>query len=313
MLELEKDGVIHDHVWRDFGYNRTLSLRESRKQCPDGWSIVLDADDHISGELPVGFWDTINDSITHMDVKLKTNNTTQRRSQIFSNRHAWHYCRRVHEYPALNRPSKIFNVPDTFCIVSTRDGARSQDPFKYFRDAVLLKMDLRDMPDDSRSIFYIAQSYRDAGAQEESRKYYKLRAEHKDVNQETYVSYLQLMHTTADLRKKYKYAWLATNVHKDRLDAPYYAMLASIERNKVNIETLSIGMVTKNRKVLNYHMFADQDIYTWKYDDVLSRVAMLQNEWRIAAEACARAKDVCPENKRGELNTRLAQCIRKLK
>ena len=49
---------------------------------------------------------------------------------------------------------------------------------KYLRDAKLLLDHLKTHPDDPRSIFYLAQSYRDTGTElEESIKWYKKRLE----------------------------------------------------------------------------------------------------------------------------------------
>jgi tetratricopeptide (TPR) repeat protein len=65
-------------------------------------------------------------------------------------------------------------------ILSTREGARSQDPRKYQKDAAILETALGSEQDPflrSRYAFYLARSYRDCGENERALPYFLMRAE----------------------------------------------------------------------------------------------------------------------------------------
>ena len=67
-----------------------------------------------------------------------------------------------------------------FHILSAREGARSQDPDKYRKDAEVLEKALQTEQDPflrSRYTFYLARSYRDAGEKEKALENYLKRAE----------------------------------------------------------------------------------------------------------------------------------------
>src|SRR5208283_4741303 len=67
-----------------------------------------------------------------------------------------------------------------FYILSGREGARSQDPDKYRKDAEALEQALQAEQDAflrSRYTFYLARSYRDAGDKEKALDNYLKRAE----------------------------------------------------------------------------------------------------------------------------------------
>jgi hypothetical protein len=67
-----------------------------------------------------------------------------------------------------------------FHVLSGREGARSQDPDKYRKDALVLQQALQTEQDPflrARYTFYLARSYRDAGEREKALDYYLKRAE----------------------------------------------------------------------------------------------------------------------------------------
>jgi tetratricopeptide (TPR) repeat protein len=71
------------------------------------------------------------------------------------------------------------------------DGARSKNPNKFLDDAQLLEKALVDEPNNTRYVFYLAQSYRDAQEYESALKYYQKRVSMGGWDQEIYWSLLQ--------------------------------------------------------------------------------------------------------------------------
>jgi tetratricopeptide (TPR) repeat protein len=56
------------------------------------------------------------------------------------------------------------------------DGARARDPLTYRREALVLERALLEDPDNARYVFYLAQTYRDAGDLDLALRHYRRRA-----------------------------------------------------------------------------------------------------------------------------------------
>ena len=72
------------------------------------------------------------------------------------------------------------------------EGCRSQDPEKFKKDAKILEKALEKEPDNARYVFYLAQSYKDAGEYELAMKNYRKRVEMKGWDQEVFWSLYQV-------------------------------------------------------------------------------------------------------------------------
>ena len=86
---------------------------------------------------------------------------------------------------------EYLDVPPDHCIPQQKayfydhaDGANRLDKFK--RDIQILKQGLKEKPNDPRMMYYLAQSYRDAGKFEKAAKWYKRRVEAGGWDQEVW-------------------------------------------------------------------------------------------------------------------------------
>jgi glycosyltransferase involved in cell wall biosynthesis len=181
---LEKEGIpgrVVEEPWRDFAYNRSHSLAELRNEPDVDYALIMDADDHAvinSGFDAAEFRQSLDlDAYT---VELRQKTISYRRTQICSNRKRFFYKGVLHEYlECLDQPVTT-GAAEGIYVISAREGARSQDPQKYAKDAALLERALQEETDEfliSRYTFYLAQSYRDAGRDELALANYLKRAE----------------------------------------------------------------------------------------------------------------------------------------
>jgi hypothetical protein len=80
--------------------------------------------------------------------------------RVVSDRHEWEYAGPAHEYirsRTAKTPVKLADVT----VTHHGDGARQRG--KIERYLALLKHALKEEPNNSRHVFYIAESYRDLG------------------------------------------------------------------------------------------------------------------------------------------------------
>ncbi len=290
-------GHIFDKPWVNFGHNRSACLASVREMCPTGWAWVLDADDTLEGTPPpASFWETLPHTVNALRVRIHHGSLRHQRTQLFSSKANWVYKGAVHEWPACEGSPEVHaTLPETTWHQARCEGARSQDPFKYVRDAFALRDELQRTPDEPRACFYLAQSYRDAGLNNEAIVAYKKRAElSTGFWQERYMSYVNLIKLTDDLEEKLKYAWLAIEIDRDRLEAPYYVMFAARKQSKMTQKIYGLAMTVENRQPRDSFLFIDSEVYKWCYDDELSILAYYTGHYKVALEAGERARKAGP-------------------
>jgi glycosyltransferase involved in cell wall biosynthesis len=167
----ELPGELHERPWRNFGANRTEALELARNRAD--YTLIIDADEVLTvspdfrpGELELDAY----------QLRTELGELAYYRTQLIRSGMPWRWEGVLHEYLECDLPftqSKLEGLVNR----PTPDGARSSDPLKYLKDAALLEEALKERPNNARDVFYLAQSYRDAGLIEAALKYYKRRVE----------------------------------------------------------------------------------------------------------------------------------------
>jgi tetratricopeptide (TPR) repeat protein len=162
-------GELHERPFVDFGHNRTEALALARGKAP--YILVIDADEVL--EHAPGFALPRLDEDTYQ-LLTRYSGSSYYRTQLLRGDLAFRYVGVLHEHVTSDeaktegRLEGLVNVPRT-------DGARSRDPRKYERDAEILERALETEPDNARYVFYLAQSFRDAGLLERAIATYERR------------------------------------------------------------------------------------------------------------------------------------------
>lgn len=289
-------GVIHNTPWKNFGHNRTVALQKSREYQPEGFSLMLDADDTLEGELDPLFFEkyrTTGPDGFYLTIKQKW--SKYNRLQVFRNSKQWKYERVLHEYAELKDAVKDY-IPDTLYMTSNRTGARNQDPLKYKRDAEVLMEDLMKMPNDPRTLYYIAQSWRDYGDKERAKKYYRRRAELRaGWPQENYESYVNLIRLEDNWATRLELAWKAMQIDNRRLEVPYSILGLAREQKRYDHQVYALALSVNNRDLSPDFLFAMEECYKWRYDDELSICAYWTGHYEVAYVMAQRAFKNAPE------------------
>ena len=182
-------GTLYERPWKNFGHNRSEALELARDTAD--YTFVIDADDELSA--PNGL-PPIDPAVDAYDIVLEGVGISFPRTLIVANRHPWRYEGVLHEYittDGTTRREAMLGVR----ILERREGARSRNVSareKYFKDAVTLETALRDEPDNARYVFYLAQSYRDAGLRDDARRTYERRAQMGGWDEEVFYSLLEI-------------------------------------------------------------------------------------------------------------------------
>ena len=212
-------GHLFEHKWEDFGTNRTLAIQACypfRKHFDYIW--VFDGDDKISGTgIPFPLIDK-NHRVNPDMFSLKFGDGfTYMRNQVFKAQEEWKYVSVLHEFPAFAKKTRqptVKTIEGDYYIDSRRLGARSKAADKYAKDAAVLEKGLVKEPKNERYMFYLGQSYFDAGNYEKSIYWYQKRVDQGKWFEEVYYSLykiaeakLKLGKDWTEVEKAYITAW----------------------------------------------------------------------------------------------------------
>jgi len=186
MADLGIPGELHERPWRNFGHNRTEALDLAQGHGDYIW--VMDADDLVVGNLDLS-------QLTADAYELQFSDEAgfaYWRTQLMRSGLPWRYRGAVHEYLDCEARFEGHRLEGDYYIDSRRLGGRNLDPQKYQRDCALLHAEIDHDPDDSRSVFYLGQSYYCLNDFANSLKWYARRAEMGGWDEEVYFSMVRV-------------------------------------------------------------------------------------------------------------------------
>ena len=160
-------GEVIERPWISFAHNRTEAIRFALGRAD--YVLVIDADEtlELDAELPPLRCDSYAADVHHGSY-------VYRRRMLLRSALPWRYEGVVHEAAVCETARSEGYLPGVRT-VHHKDGARSRDPRTYDRDAAALEQALRVDPCNSRTVFYLAQSHRDAGNLQEALGWYRKR------------------------------------------------------------------------------------------------------------------------------------------
>jgi glycosyltransferase involved in cell wall biosynthesis len=163
-------GELHERPWRNFSHNRNEALELARSH--GDYVLFIDADETL--RVPQGFsWPQLGDDAYRF--RCEYSGWTYERNALAATRLRWRWEGVLHEYLTSDQPHRWSLLPGPVLVIS-HDGARGRDPETYQRDIEVLERAVRDDPGNARYMFYLAQSYRDAGRIEQAAERYRQRA-----------------------------------------------------------------------------------------------------------------------------------------
>jgi glycosyltransferase involved in cell wall biosynthesis len=179
-------GELHEHDWIDFGHNRSELMRTAYSRAD--YLLLLDADMTVMQYEPPPVLTADSYLLRQGDELSEYRNKRLVRGDLH-----WRYVGSTHEYIDCTDVEESVERLDSIVIEHHADGRSRRHKFE--RDLHLLSEDLRRDPNNSRAVFYLAQTYRDIGAESNDRtklglalEHYRRRAELDGWAEEAYVA-----------------------------------------------------------------------------------------------------------------------------
>lgn len=147
-------GELYERPWVNFGWNRNEALDLARDKAD--YLLFIDADDCF--EIVPGFAMPFLDQEGYL-VDVRAYGGIFPRIRLIKASCDWRWDGVIHERLISSYEGALRKL-EGFSIVVLGGGARSKDPHIFLKDASMLEAALREDGENSKNLFYLAQSYK---------------------------------------------------------------------------------------------------------------------------------------------------------
>ena len=195
--------TVEEEPFQSFQHNRSRLLARAREVYPDAdFHLMIDADDTFSPREDFE-WPELKDDCYLLRHTLGP--LAWWRPQLFRASRPFYYTGSAHEIATCDEPYTIERLPGITVRCGSDGARRKNEPVKkYERVAGILEKEVEKNPQDRRSTFYLAQSYRDAGQAEKALEMYERRAEMGGWGEEIWYSKHQIARIKSHLERPFE-------------------------------------------------------------------------------------------------------------
>ena len=186
---------ITQHPWRNFGYSRSHSFISAQNFCKEiGWNpartyaIAIDADMNLI--VPTSF-NKDRLSLSGYQIMQINGSLEYVNMRIMRISDSWSCIGATHEYWNMPEGEKIGTIAKEFIYIDDKnDGGCKSD--KFTRDLQLLLDEVKEQPENVRTNFYLAQTYKCLDDYDNAIKAYKKRITLGGWFEEVWYSYYMI-------------------------------------------------------------------------------------------------------------------------
>lgn len=286
------EGEVHEREWVNFGVNRQQALELAVAAGKADYLLFIDADEELGVSDPK-FYEKLEPGVSYDIEKHQKNTryTVPHLVNIKASRFKWEGP--VHNYlVTLEGPKQRKLRKDVWIVYHTGEGAKSHgltQEQKYLRDAKLLEEDLALNPDNARSQFYLAQSYRDAGHHERAYAEYKKRARMHGWVEETFIAQLEAARMASLLEKPEDLVvceYLEAFELRPTRAEPLHDLARYFRQRKQYAKAYVFARTGVEIARPDDSLFVAQHVYDWRMLDELGVAAYWVGDYNSAKEAC---------------------------
>jgi glycosyltransferase involved in cell wall biosynthesis len=180
-------GILYEHPWRDFGWNRSRALDGARKLGAD-YIMTLDADEVLVVHDP-GVFEMLDGPAYRFMCRFP--DMTYSSNRLVRADLGWRYEGVLHEYPTCGAPVAEITL-DSVWLLEDGAGARGRDPEKMAKDIAVLEEALAENPAIPRYWFYLGMTLMANNEPEKAMNAFFRRSEMGDYIEEVFYSRLQI-------------------------------------------------------------------------------------------------------------------------
>lgn len=227
-------GEIYDHPFINFEDARNFALSKLKGKADRGFWIDCDEELVIHKDFNLAQFkkDIENYDVGYINVDYNTTNYV--RKNFLKIDKPFYWKGKVHEYLTCDEPFSEFLIKGIEMLVHSDGASWANQKEKYLSHAAILEKEVAER-NDPRDVFYLAQSYRDAGEHQKAIEWYRKRAVMEDgFFEERYYSQFVIANLCAELKEDYPkviFEWLSCS-KLDNMKAEYLVNVMYELQNK---------------------------------------------------------------------------------
>jgi glycosyltransferase involved in cell wall biosynthesis len=265
--EFMKDipGELHERPWVNFAYNRNEALDLARNKAKYCFFIDADEELKVSAEFSMP---TLEKECYFIPTEDLSHCTFQR-IHLVKNSIDWHWYGVIHEYIDSGHLVSSEILKGIYNLATASDGNRSKDLQKHQKDAEVLEKALQNDPENSRYIFYLAQTYFNCKKFEDAIQFYRKRAQMGGTGEESFCSLymigkiMQLMkRPNEEVMKSYAEAYAFRPTRAE----PLYRIARLYLSTKNYLFAYALLTLAASIPTPNDLLFVEKDIYDFDID-----------------------------------------------
>ncbi|KAK8797797.1 hypothetical protein WA171_005328, partial [Blastocystis sp. BT1] len=310
-------GKVYQEPFVDFSTTRNRVLELAGKECQ--YTLMLSGDEYLhNGDKIVDYLKNLKNPIGGLEVKVKYGQTAYNSIRICNTDYQWTYVGVTHEYVMSKTPGTrtviypFNNDKDPFILhdLSTFNLTSKRKRWQLDRD--LLLADLEKDPTNTRTVFYLAQSFDCLDDLVNAYKYYHLRFEMGGWIEERY----EALSRMAGLMERMGYAWgMAEEKHLQafeffpkRAESLYRIAKHWYDEKQYEVAFLFASRAYQIPFPTQVRLFINPDIYSFYIPELLSHICThLKEHTDIGLEATEKCLQRYPANTQLRNNQRIFQ------
>ena len=279
-------GELHERPWKNFGHNRSEALSLARHRA--NYLFVMDADDEL---ILAANFQRPDMKASAYSLQIEHGNNEHWRPCLVSTKLDWRYVGVLHEYLDSGEGHTAEKlVGAKIRIHAEGDRSTGDDAArKYLNDAETLENALLTEPENTRYVFYLAQSYRDAGELNKSLRTYQRRAEMGGWDEEVWYSHYEV----AKLSERLKLApEIVTQCYLDAYQVrpqrvePLVQLARIFRERKQFALALLFARKAKDLPRPADILFLESNAYDWQALDEFAVASYWTGNYKDCAAAC---------------------------
>lgn len=176
-------GELHDREWKNFAHNRNEALVLAKDKCD--YLLFIDGDDWLEYQGDFSFPELVQDCYY---FHVGSEHFTLFRTHLVKSNLPWKWTGIVHEYISVEGIYTYGTIENLYY----RLGWKPSEEEKFIDRIDILLQALEENPNDARYMFYLAESYKDAGDPVNAIVWYQKRVDIGGWREEVFWSLLQI-------------------------------------------------------------------------------------------------------------------------
>lgn len=255
-------GELHEKPWVNFAHNRNEALDLAKNHAD--YILFIDADERLVGTQP--FHLPTLDKDFYRIVIHEPGGVDGVRKFLIDSHLDWKWEGVLHEVVICPQAKTYDCIKDFQIVTNLVVGNRSKDSQKFIKDAHMLEEALTKDPNNSRTIFYLAESYGNAREYAKAISFFRKRAEMGGKDPEVFWSLYcigrmqEMMNADADtIMESYSKAFVSFPMRVE----PLYRMAQYYLNHKNFLLVYLISQSARSIPQTSEQSFVERWVYDW--------------------------------------------------